>query len=358
MKDIPIIDSHCHLFDLEYREHNLAEVLSLSLENWDEKELKETLMFKRVVKQLSSLTDKKFDSEQEILEWRQKIMKKDYQAYINKLFEDANISAMIVDLGYKPEGIPLSEFREKIPAKVFYVFRIEMIIDEVWEKSENFAEAKEKFKEEIEHYLNEGIVAIKSIIGYRTGLKISDPDEKEASRAFDNRDEKTFRDFFFRRTIEICEVHNIPFQIHASFGESNINPLNNNPLFLKNIIDENKNRSIKFILVHGGYPYNFEATYLAAMYPQVYLDISQTVPWLKFGGEKMLKEHLDMAPFSKIMFGSDGYTIPEISWFGAHEGRKVVKNVLSELDNILSKEEIQEIKEKILYKNAKKVFDL
>ncbi len=58
------------------------------------------------------------------------------------------------------------------------------------------------------------------------------------------------------------------------------------------------------------------------------------------------------------MFGSDGFTVPEICWFGALEGKRLLNKVLKGLQGILSSEEIQEVAEKILYKNAKKVFDL
>ena len=149
-------------------------------------------------------------------------------------------------------------------------------------------------------------------------------------------------------------------QIHASFGESNLNLLHNNPLLLKEIFEHPKYNQVKIILVHGGYPYSFEAGYLAAMYPNVFLDLSEMIPFVPLGLRKGLRDMLDMAPLTKIMFGSDGFVIPEIHWLAA----KVAKNELALLFTELVKNRLfdvdygYQVAENIFYKNAQNLYQL
>ena len=45
----------------------------------------------------------------------------------------------------------------------------------------------------------------------------------------------------------------------------------------------------------------------------------------------MTRAALGAAPFSKLMYSSDGTRIPELHWLGALEGRRVLTGALGEL---------------------------
>ena len=92
--------------------------------------------------------------------------------------------------------------------------------------------------------------------------------------------EKTFRDYFLLQGLEKTIQQGIPFQIHAAFGESNINMLNNNPALLKDLLEHPRYNQATIVLLHGGNPYNFETGYLASVYPNVYVDISEMFPFV------------------------------------------------------------------------------
>jgi len=360
LKDIPVIDAHCHLFDLAYKERNLAELLSLSLEDWDNQLLRETLVYKRLLRELSQFYG--VDNEESaVLSLREKKCKESYSLYVKNLFDGVNLKCLIIDLGYKPAAVDLKEFAKFAPCRVEFVYRIETLLDDLWQNKKSFDEALQIFRKTLREQVEEGVVAFKSIIGYRTGLDITIPDYAEAQKAYEvDDDEKIFRDFFFNETIKMCNESDLPFQIHAAFGESNVNILKNNPLLLKRILDEPQYKDVKLVLVHGGYPYCFEAGYLAGMYPNLYLDFSEIIPWLTFDSKEAIKKILDMAPFSKIMYGSDGFIVPELHFFGALTGKKVFGQIIKELidANILKQEEGLELAEKVLYKNAKVLFKI
>jgi predicted TIM-barrel fold metal-dependent hydrolase len=60
------------------------------------------------------------------------------------------------------------------------------------------------------------------------------------------------------------------------------------------------------------YPYFREATFLAAVWPQVHLDLSLALPLLGAGAVAPLIEILALAPASKLLYGSDVQALPEL----------------------------------------------
>jgi predicted TIM-barrel fold metal-dependent hydrolase len=58
------------------------------------------------------------------------------------------------------------------------------------------------------------------------------------------------------------------------------------------------------------YPYFREAAFLAAVWPQVHLDLSLALPLLGAGAVAPLIEILALAPASKLLYGSDVQACP------------------------------------------------
>ena len=358
IKDIPVIDNHCHLFDVNDKKRELINVLSLSLNQIPEEQLKNSLIYHKVISELKDIIGIEVNNE-EVLKKREELLQNNYEGYVKKLFKDVNMHTLIIDLGYKPASVSLKEFEKIVPCKVKYMYRIESIVDKLWEDKVPIEKAEKKFEEEITIAKKElDIVAIKSIIGYRTGLSIKKIKKSKLKKG--NYTEKEFRDYFFTLAIEKANDLNIPMQVHASFGESNIDLLKNNPLKLKNILDDPKYRNTTIILVHGGYPYSFEAGYLAAMYQNIYLDMSEMVPFVPLGMKRGLQNMLDMCPFNKLMFGSDGFVLPDIHWVAARMAKEEMVNIVEELveKKYFNQKYGQEILEMVFWKNAKTVYNI
>ncbi|HMA59903.1 MAG TPA: amidohydrolase family protein [Halanaerobiales bacterium] len=358
VKDIPVIDNHSHLFDVSDKNREMINILSLSLNEIPEKQLKNSLIYHKYISELKDLLDFEGGYD-DVLTKRKGLLETDYKGYVKRLCQDVNMHTFIIDLGYKPASVSLEDFENILPCDVKYMYRIESIVDELWEDKVSFKKAEERFYDEIEKAKSTlDVVAIKSIIGYRTGLNI---EKKERSlMKKENYTEKEFRDFFFISALEKAGQLNIPMQVHASFGESNIDLLKNNPLKLKSIIDDPKYSKTDIVLVHGGYPYSFEAGYLAAMYPNIYLDMSEMVPFVPLGMKKGLRDMIDMCPFNKLMFGSDGFVLPDIHWLAARMAKKEMLNIVKELieEDYFNEKYGQEILEMVFWKNAKKVYNI
>jgi hypothetical protein len=68
----------------------------------------------------------------------------------------------------------------------------------------------------------------------------------------------------------------------------------------------------------------------------------------------MTRGALAAAPFTKVMYSSDGARIPELHWLGARDGRRALSAALGELvaDGDLDVGEARRAGERILHDNA------
>jgi predicted TIM-barrel fold metal-dependent hydrolase len=330
--DIPVVDDHCHLFNITSVSHDLPRVLSMSLNDMPAEQLHYTLVYRRMLKELRALLGIPTASDQETLTIRKQRMTSDYPAWIADLCADAVIKTLIIDLGYKPAEIDLPTFEKLVPAQIYYMFRIESVLDDLWNQLQartiDMRQAEDRFFQALSAALDTpNMVAVKSIIGYRTGLAVQIVERAHVMASGPN--EKAFRDHFLLETLERVTQKGFPMQIHAAFGESNINVLNNNPFLLKELLDHPRYQNSRIVLVHGGYPYCFEAGYLASVYPNVYVDISEMLPFVPMGASQGLSQIFDMCPFNKVLYGSDGFVLPEIHWLGAKMAKEALASLFS-----------------------------
>jgi predicted TIM-barrel fold metal-dependent hydrolase len=85
------------------------------------------------------------------------------------------------------------------------------------------------------------------------------------------------------------------------------------------------------VLLHESYPYTREGAYLTAIYENVYLDLSYGIPFLGYNEMiEFTRGAFDVAPFSKLLYASDAIGVPELHWVSAHDGRRILEQVLGE----------------------------
>jgi len=132
-----------------------------------------------------------------------------------------------------------------------------------------------------------------------------------------------------------------------------------NPLHLRTVFEMPEYRSMPIVLLHECYPYTRQGAYLACVYENAYLDISYGIPFL--GYSEMLdftRAALGVAPFSKLLYSSDGVGVPELHWLSAHTGRRIVGQVLEECvtNGDLGNGEIEDAASAILRDNAVQLY--
>ena len=109
-----------------------------------------------------------------------------------------------------------------------------------------------------------------------------------------------------------------------------------------------------------GYPYVRESAFLASLYPDVYVDLSLAVPLLRPVLPHVLQELLALAPGTKLLYGSDAHSQPEMFWLGAQYGRWALGKVLADCidDDTVEEHEALETAQRICYRNALELYRL
>src|SRR5207244_7830854 len=140
-----------------------------------------------------------------------------------------------------------------------------------------------------------------------------------------------------------------PVQVHAGFGDSAVFLPRVHPGYLKPLIE--RFRDTAFVLLHC-YPFVREAGWLAHVYGNVYFDLSLTIPHVARPAE-MVRQALELAPVSKLLYASDAARSPELYYLAAKWWREALAEVLPEL---LGEEDAADAATKILRENALELY--
>src|SRR5262249_17402302 len=119
----------------------------------------------------------------------------------------------------------------------------------------------------------------------------------------------------------------LPVQVHCGFGDSDLDLPRADPGHLKPVLQ--RFAETPFVLLHC-YPFVREAGWLAHVYGNVWFDLSLTIPHVARPAE-MLREALELAPLSKLLYASDPAPAPERSSLAAKWWREALAEVLPEL---------------------------
>ncbi|CAN6293355.1 unnamed protein product [Urochloa humidicola] len=298
------------------------------------------------------------------------------KSIISKCFQAANISAILIDDGITFDKMLDLESHKAFAPILGRVLRIERLAETII-NDESFSGSSWTLDSFTESYiaklksLSNQIVALKSIAAYRSGLEIN-PNVSKTDAEDGLRKELTgprpFRitnknliDYLFTCSLEIAVSFNLPVQIHTGFGDRDLDLRKCIPLHLRAVLEDERFAKCQIVLLHASYPFSKEASYLASVYSQVYLDFGLAIPKLSLHGMmSSVKELLELAPIKKVMFSTDGYAFPETYYLGAKRARDVVYRVLAAAceDGDLSIQEAIEAVEDIFRRNALHLYKL
>ena len=108
------------------------------------------------------------------------------------------------------------------------------------------------------------------------------------------------------------------------------------------------------------YPYEREAGYLAQAFNNVYLDGGLSVNYLGARAPAFIARLLEMAPFRKILYSSDGFGPAELHFLGAALWRNGIHRVLREFvaSGDWSENDAIRVVDLIAHDNAARVYRL
>jgi predicted TIM-barrel fold metal-dependent hydrolase len=159
--------------------------------------------------------------------------------------------------------------------------------------------------------------------------------------------------------LEVASRDGVPVQFHTGFGDPDLDLRLANPLHLRPLFEHSAFRRAPIVLLHASYPFTREAGYLAAVYPNAYLDFGLAIPYLSQAGMRFaVRAALELAPLSKLMFSTDAHLIPETFYLGARCGREVIAEVLSQAvaDGDLTAQEAEQAAWDVLHRNAARLY--
>ena len=329
---------------------------------------RDVLYFRYLVHQLAKFFDCQPDLKSVVAERNKAV--RDYKGYVKRLFDACGLSTLVVDLGYPQPPVDRSQFLAEMPLEVVAIYRIEPLIVELLREDIDWGEFRWRYDAAISNAIeHDGYRGLKSIIAYRTGLDISplsrSPDQglqalDAIRRGIGGQAMKKLRDHLLCRALELCLEYDVPMQIHTGMGDFEVNLMLCRPALLMDLLRFPTFRACRVLLVHSGYPYHAEAGYMANMLPRVYCDVSEGIPFAAHAARRIYAETLEMAPFSKVVYGSDAYIMPEINYVGAKLGKSALAQVLQDLvdGDMLSLEEAQQAAGLILAGNARRLYRL
>jgi hypothetical protein len=317
-----------------------------------------------------------------------------FDAYLHRLMVDANVETVLLDDGYPRTGaMTAAETAAAAGVRARRILRVERLLEDLIPRYDSLMALGDAFMREL-NTARPGLVSLKSIIAYRSGLMVDAPvdrsDVETAERALAEVREswggepgrlasKPLLDHFLLVAAAWAAQHRVPLQLHTGFGDRDLDLRLANPLHLRPLLEgtrtvsgfamrriggetvfESRGGPVArlqgpVVLLHTAYPYVREAAYLAAVYPNVYVDISQAAPLLAGPTlTRVLEELLALAPVTKILYGSDAWAVPEWFWLAA----RAVRHALDAALSWLPEAEQEWAARRILHDNAAALYRL
>lgn len=346
LTSIPVVDNHCHpvlreqqLDILRYR----AYFTEASDPVFAEQHVANSVYYLWMLRQLATLLGclSKSD-EEEVITARNQM---DAATLIEHLYRAARIDTLILDEAHpEPAHCYTPEQMGQLGhCRVARMLRLETLMQSLIVESDDFDEVITRYQQALAHLRIHGYVALKSIVAYRTGLNILQWNKDQAIASFREaraniRDgklriqQKPLIDYLLHIAFLQAAEQNIPVQFHTGYGDNDTDMRLGNPLHLREVLENKAYEGMPVVLLHESYPYTQLGAYLAAVYPQVYFDLSYTIPFVdRLEMLAFTRQALGVAPASKLMYSSDGIFLPEMHWAAAIRGRSVLGQVLGEM---------------------------
>jgi predicted TIM-barrel fold metal-dependent hydrolase len=290
--------------------------------------------------------------------WERRSQLTEYQ--LARLFlPAAGVSDWLVDTGIGDGVTDVGELSTLSGNRAHEVVRLEQVAEQAAQAPGDYASA---FEEILRRRMATAI-GTKSILAYRGGFDgdlTEPPASRVAAAAARWRDgggirlqDRVLLRFGLHQALRLRK----PLQFHVGFGDRDCDLHKANPLYLLDFLRQSGDTPI--VLLHC-YPYEREAGYLAQAFNNVYLDGGLTVNHLGSRTPAFIARLLEMAPFPKILYSSDGFGPAELHFLGARLWRNGIHRVLRDfVDNgDWCESDAKRVVDLIAYNNSARVYNL
>jgi len=283
----------------------------------------------------------------------------------------AGLSYVCVDTGFTPEPVTSpAELGGLAGATAGEIVRLERVAEDVVAAgvgAGGFADAVRSAL--ATRTAAAGVVAVKSIAAYRTGLDLSPdrPTDTEVSAAAGRWlaagavtrrpriADETLQRFLIWSGVDL----RLPVQFHVGYGDSDVDLHRCNPLLLTPLLRAIQPTGVPVMLLHN-YPYHREAGYLAQVFPHVYVDVGLATHNLGARASALLAEALELAPYGKFLYSSDAFGLPELYYLSAALFRRALSDFLRAgiEEDLYSERTVVRLTRMLCAGNAKRAYQL
>ena len=281
------------------------------------------------------------------------------QQLARRFLSAAGVTDWLVDTGFSSGVTDLAEMAEVSGGRTHEIARLESVAEEAAAAPGDYAAAFEQILAE----RASTAVGTKSILAYRGGFRgdLSAPAATEVANAA-----ARWRDAGGRRCTDRVllrfGLHQAlrlgkPLQFHVGFGDRDCDLHFTNPMYLLDFLRSSRDTPV--MLLHC-YPYEREAGYLAQAFNNVYLDGGLAINYLGARSAVFIGRLLEMAPFRKILYSSDGFGPAELHFLGARLWRNGIREVLQSYVEAgeWSEADALRVVDLIAHDNARRVYEL
>ena len=374
LTQVPVVDNHCHGISQDQTFEDLASWRRAFTESTDpgmpRDHVASTIFYRRLIRTLADFLGCEPEEEAVFAArtgW-------DERELTGALLRAANVDTLLLDTGFPPfeEVLPVAELGELGGCRAEPMLRLEILMEDFLAEHDSLGEVREALAAALDDIRGQGYVALKSIAAYRTGLDIREWPQEEAEESFHEYRRaagagparlvhKPLLDTLLHVAFAQAARQEVPVQFHVGYGDADTDLLLGNPLYLRPVLQRPDYRGLPVVLLHECYPYTRQGGYLAAVYENVYLDLSYGIPLLGYGEMvSFTRQALGVAPTSKLVYSSDGIGVPELHWISAIDGRRAIGQALGEMvaHGELSLPEAEAAGESILRDNATRLYRL
>jgi uncharacterized protein len=374
LTQVPVVDNHCHSVMQDQTFDEIAGWRQAFTESTDpgmpRDHVASTALYRRLIRTLASFLGCE-PEEEAVFSAR---IEKEGRELTGALLRAANVDTLLLDTGFPPPEavLQVAELGELGGCRAEPMLRLEILMESLLAEKDSLEDVKEALAAELDDVRSRGYAALKSIAAYRTGLDIREWPREEAEESFHEYRRaagagsarlvhKPLLDTLLHVALAQTARQEVPVQFHVGYGDADTDLLLGNPLYLRPVFQRPDYRGMPVVLLHEYYPYTRQGGYLAAVYGNVYLDLSYGIPLLGYGELlSFTRQALGVAPSSKLMYSSDGLGVPELHWISAIDGRRAIGEALGELvsQGELDLSDAEATGESILRANATRLYRL
>ncbi|MEV4532724.1 amidohydrolase family protein [Asanoa sp. NPDC049518] len=245
-----------------------------------------------------------------------------HEEVTRRLLRAAGLAAVLVDTGFAPEPLTTpAELAAAADAAAHEVVRLEALAEELEVgTARGFAGAVQEALAAAA--ARPDTVAFKSVVAYRVGLALGDErpseaDVREAAGRWLADGAGRVADEVLHRFLAFAALDTgLPLQFHTGLGDRDTDLRLGDPLLLAPWLRAAESTEVPVLLLHC-YPYQRNAGYLAQVFPTVHMDLGLATHNVGERAPAVLAEALELCPYGKFLYSSDGYALPELHFLGA-----------------------------------------